>query len=298
MSAITLLDGGMGQELVHRAGDSPTPLWSTQVMMDRPGLVAQVHRDFFDAGASIATLNSYAIHRDRLAPLGIEGRFEELLNMALQEGKTARAAHGSGRIAASLGPLGASYRPDVHPPADVAVPLYAEIAKHFKGDVDLVICETVVSLEHTRCIMEGAKSANAPIWCAFSVDDEEGAKLRSGELLLQAAQIAMDLGAEAVLANCSAPEIMPEALGELAKTGLPFGAYANGFTQITNNFLKDRPTVDALEQRRDFTPEIYADHVMDWVDQGATIVGGCCEVGPAHISEIAARLRSVGHTIV
>jgi homocysteine S-methyltransferase len=46
------------------------------------------------------------------------------------------------------------------------------------------------------------------------------------------------------------------------------------------------------------TPEAYADHAMAWVDQGATIVGGCCEVSPAHIAEIARRLRAAGHTIV
>ena len=104
MTEITLLDGGMGQELVHRAGDSPTPLWSTQVMMDRPGLVAQVHRDFFEAGATIATLNSYAIHKDRLAPVGIEDQFEVLHAKARGEAQSARAAHGSGKIAGSIGP--------------------------------------------------------------------------------------------------------------------------------------------------------------------------------------------------
>ncbi len=66
MSDITLLDGGMGQELVHRAGDRPTPLWSTQVMVDHPGLVSQVHADYAAAGATVQTTNTYAIHHDRL----------------------------------------------------------------------------------------------------------------------------------------------------------------------------------------------------------------------------------------
>lgn len=288
----------MGQELVHRAGDRPTPLWSTQVMMDKPGLVAQVHGDFFKAGATIATMNSYAIHRDRLARVGIEDQFEALQAMALREAQSARDHYGSGRVAGSIGPLGASYRPDVHPPVDIAVGLYAEVASQFKGHVDLVFCETVVSLEHTRCIIEGARSAGVPIWCSFSVDDEDGSKLRSGEAVQEAVQIAADMGVVAVLANCSAPEAIPAALVELKRSELPFGAYANGFTQITKDFLKDSPTVDALEMRRDFTPDLYADHVMDWIELGATLVGGCCEVGPAHIAEIAKRLRAAGHTIV
>ena len=45
-------------------------------------------------------------------------------------------------------------------------------------------------------------------------------------------------------------------------------------------------------------PQTYADHAMGWVAQGATILGGCCEIGPAHIAELARRLRAAGHRIV
>ena len=55
---ITLLDGGMGQELVARSGDRPTPLWATQVMMDHPGLVRAVHADYFAAALCLRTASS------------------------------------------------------------------------------------------------------------------------------------------------------------------------------------------------------------------------------------------------
>jgi S-methylmethionine-dependent homocysteine/selenocysteine methylase len=101
-----------------------------------------------------------------------------------------------------------------------------------------------------------------------------------------------------VLLNCSRPEAIAQGLPMLTDCGLPFGAYANGFTMITDGFKEDASTVDALSARTDLTPEVYADHVMTWVGAGATIVGGCCEVGPAHIAKIARRLRDAGHTIV
>ena len=66
MAQITLLDGGMGQELLARTGDTPTPLWATRVMIDHPDVVCAIHGDYFAAGATIATTNSYAIHHDRL----------------------------------------------------------------------------------------------------------------------------------------------------------------------------------------------------------------------------------------
>lgn len=146
MAEVTLLDGGMGQELVHRAGDRPTPLWSTQIMLDHPGLVTEVHADFFAAGATIATTNSYAIHHDRLTDTPVEGAFSALHQSALYEARTARREHGSGRIAGAIGPLRASYRPDLHPASDIAVPLFAEIANLLAPACDLLICETVASV--------------------------------------------------------------------------------------------------------------------------------------------------------
>lgn len=295
MAKITLLDGGMGQELVHRAGDKPTPLWSTQVMMEHPGLVQAVHEDYYNAGSVVATTNTYAIHRDRLVKAGIEDKFEALYALALQEAKAAQASCG-GIIAGSIGPLGASYRADVHPGFDIATPLYAEIAKLMAPSVDVLACETVVSADAAKAALAGALQADKPVWLAVSVDDEDGTLLRSGEKLADILPIARD-GAAALLVNCSAPEIIPQALDVIAQADLPMGAYGNGFTQITKEFLKDSPTVDALSARRDMGPEIYADHVMRWVEMGATIVGGCCETGPAHIAEIAKRLRAASHDI-
>lgn len=292
MSEVVLLDGGMGQELVHRSDDRPTALWSTRVMHDRPGLVAEVHRDFAAAGATVATANTYAIHRDRLDGSGWEDEFEALHGRALAEA----AGSGAARVAGSIGPLFASYRPDLHPADSArAVAVFAEIVGLLAPSCDLLICETVVSVAHARDVLAAARAGGKPVWMAYSVDDADGTRLRSGEPLTDAVAAAPG---DAVLVNCSAPEAIPASLEILRATGLPFGAYANGFEVITEEFLGPEPTVDALKVRRDFTPEAYADHVMGWVEAGASIVGGCCEVGPAHIAQIARRLRAAGHRIV
>ena len=297
MADITLLDGGMGQELVARSGDAPTPLWSTQVMIDHPGLVRQVHEDYFNAGATVATTNTYAIHHDRLAKFDIDDRFNALHMQALAEAAAARAAHGAGRIAGSLGPLVASYRPETHPPHDESVSKYAEIARLLAPVVDLFLAETVASLAHARAVLEGALLGGKPVWLSVTVDDEDGSRLRLGEAVADLQPIVAGK-AGAVLANCSAPEAMAAALTVLGRFGLPYGAYANGFQQITKEFLKDNPTVDSLHARPEMTPERYADFALQWVGMGATIVGGCCETTPAHIAEIARRLTAAGHRIV
>jgi homocysteine S-methyltransferase len=293
---ITLLDGGMGQELLARSGDAPTPLWATQVMIDHPGLVQAVHADYFAAGATMATTNTYALHHDRLAGTAAETRFAALHAQALAEARVARDAAGRGRLAGSIGPLGASYRADVGPEHDRATRLHAEVAAIIAPQVDVILGETIATLAQARALLEAALPTGRPVWLSVTVDDRDGTCLRSGEPVAGFAAIARD-GASAVLANCSAPEAMAAALEALSAADLPFGCYANGFQEITEDFLKDKPTVDALQARPEMVPELYADFAEHWVRQGATIIGGCCETTPAHIAAIARRLTDKGYRL-
>ena len=297
MALITLLDGGMGQELVARSGDTPTPLWATRVMLDHPGMVRDIHADYFAAGASIATTNTYAIHHDRLERFDLDDQFEMLHRTALAQAAEARTAHGKGLIAGSMGPLVATYRPEVTQPSDIATPKYAEIATLIGPYVDLILIETMASVLQAEGALKGAQAAGRPVWLSVSVNDHDGSVLRSDEPIADLGPIIDTYRPAAVLVNCSVPEAMAAALAEVAKFGLPYGAYANGFTHISGNFLKDAPTVAELTHRHDLTPDKYAEFAMGWVAQGATIVGGCCEVGPAHIRALHDALIAAGHQI-
>lgn len=127
----------------------------------------------------------------------------------------------------------------------------------------------------------------------LTVDDRDGTKLRSGEALAAGVQAAIEAGAEAVLVNCSIPEAVDQGIATLADAGIDFGAYANGFTSVLE--LQPGKTVDVLKARSDLGPETYADHALSWVEAGASIVGGCCEVGPEHIAVLAERLKQAGY---
>ena len=65
--SITLLDGGLGQELILRSRrETPHPAWSLKVMQEEPSLVSDIHHDFCAAGARVIGTNSYVITRARL----------------------------------------------------------------------------------------------------------------------------------------------------------------------------------------------------------------------------------------
>jgi S-methylmethionine-dependent homocysteine/selenocysteine methylase len=295
---ITLLDGGMGQELVARSGDKPTPLWATRVMIDHPGLVKEIHDDYFDAGASVATTNTYNILHDRLEGVGLDPLFHALHLRALAEAHEARARAGRGLIAGSMGPLGESYRPDLTPDVEVSAPIYAEKARLLAPHVDVILLETMSSLGLAEGALKGAQAAGKPVWLSVSVHDRDGSKLRSGEPVSGLRALIAAYPTAAVLANCSMPEAMQAALRELSTMGLPFGAYANGFSEISSLPLPEDDAAPDYTHRHDLTPEKYTDFVMQWIELGATIVGGCCEVGPTHIRHLANSLRAAGHQIL
>ena len=279
----------MGQELVARTKAAPTGLWSTQIMIDEPDLVRSVHDDYFAAGAEIATVNSYAIHRDRLEPAGVAVKFEQLHQLACELACQSRDAHGSGLVAGSLGPLGWSYSHDGAPEPDVTEERYAEICKIQSRYVDVFLIETIASIEKARGALAGALGHGKPVWLALTVDDNDGSRLRSGEPLDALLNALRGNTPQVLLLNCSLPEAITQGLKVLKKTNIPLGAYANGFTGISEAFLKKGSTVSALSSRTDLTPSAYADFAGNWLDLGASIVGGCCEIGPAHIAELARR---------
>lgn len=292
---ITLLDGGMGQELVRRAGRA-TPLWSMQALIDAPEMVRTVHAEFFAAGADVATTNTYAVLPDRLESFGMADQLEKLTEVGCRLAAEARDAAGGGIVAGSLGPLGFSYQPDKAPAPDVAAEVYARVARLQARIVDVLILETMSSVDQARGGLMGAQAAGKPVWLALSVDDTDGTRLRSGEHVADVADLLAEHRPERLLLNCSRPEAVSQGMAVLAGLHDHVGAYANGFTRIDPRFNKIGATTDLLSARKDVGPVAYARFARAWADMGARTIGGCCEIGPAHIAELSRQFRPGGLT--
>jgi len=286
-----LLDGSMGQELGRRGVAGFDQLWSAAGLCNAPELVLAVHRDYIRAGAQVITTNSYMTTRRRLSRAGCGDRFVELNRLA---GELAcQARDDSGRevlIAGSLPPLHGSYRPDQVGAFDDIVPLYREQAEILAPYVDLFVCETMSSGAEARAAAMAAAETGRPVWVAWTLQDGGSPLLRSGETIAAAAALLADQPVSAFLANCCAPESVTAAMPELSALGpRPVGGYANGFRAVPRQW-SHADGLAALGRREDLDPPTYAAHVRDWIDAGARIVGGCCEVGPAHIAALAAML--------
>ncbi len=267
--------------------------------MEEPALVEQVHQDFIDAGARIITLNNYTATPLRLAHQHKAHWFATLHQAAIRAAQRSRdrvRANDSVGIAGCLPPLVSSYHSEDIPSQPVCLEQYRQLVAAQAPGVDLFLCETLSCVREVQAAATAAVESGKPTWVAMTVNDQDGTHLRSGEPLADGVAAARAAGAKGVLINCSWPEAATQGMGILAQSQLPFGAYANGFTQA--NALQRGKSVAGLQARADLDPLSYAAHALRWVAMGARIVGGCCEVGPLHIRALAQALEQSGFQIV
>lgn len=290
---LILLDGGMGQELINRGASGQGALWSARALFDNPAAVQAVHEDYIRAGADVITTNSYACIRNNFEPQGLLHRLEEMNQLSAMLARQARDNVGKRvLIAGSMGPQRGSYRPDLVGSYDETYDLYREQAEFLAPLVDFFICETLSCIKEARAAVAAANTTGKPVWLSWSIEDTGAANLRSGEPIRAAWDDLDGTGVSAVLLNCSPPEAISSVLPELVSlSDIPVGAYANAFTPIPEQWdYHGEESIPA--PRTDVTPQAYANHAADWLAAGARIIGGCCEVGPAHIAQLNQKLRS------
>ncbi|MGY5583256.1 homocysteine S-methyltransferase family protein [Vibrio cincinnatiensis] len=301
--AVRILDGGMGRELERRKAPFRQPEWSALALMEAPEIVEEVHQAFIESGAQLITSNSYA-----LVPFHIgEKRFSsEGLALADLAGKVARQAvvnahHPETLVAGSLPPLFGSYRADLYQPEkaeQIATPLIQGLTPY----VDLWLAETQSLIEEAlelHRLVKALDNHNKPFWVSFTLEDSEATTsptLRSGQCVEEAVKQMASSGVSAILFNCCQPEVIEDALRvtkhtltQLGHSNIELGAYANAFPPQP----KTATANDGLDELRDdLTPLSYLDWAQRWQQQGASLIGGCCGIGPEHIALLSQHFAS------
>jgi len=292
MASFTILDGGMGRELHRMGAPFKQPEWSALALMLAPDTVERAHRRFVEAGAEVITTSSYALVPFHIGEAKFKAEGRTLADLA---GRIARKATEGAKypvqVAGSLPPLFGSYRPDLFDEAKAPAiigPLIDGLSPH----VDLWLAETQSALAEARFARKMLTEDKRPFWVSFTLDDDNAdlarPKLRSGESVAAAVTAMLELGVDAVLFNCSQPEIMEgavdaaravrEAHGFKARIGIYANAFPPQREEAANEVLSDI--------RADLTPARYAQFAKAWVQHGADIVGGCCGIGPEHIAAL------------
>lgn len=292
---ITVLDGAMGGELSRRGGGSATGLWSAKALLDAPDMVVQLHQDYIAAGARIITTNSYSTVPSYLGKENLADRYTELTHLAGELARRAvRESGKSVRVAGSLPPLSESYRPDLVPGDSESLPVYKAMVIALRDNVDLFLCETMSSgTEAVHAVSQAcAHGLGKPVMVSWTLNEQPGRGLRSGETVAEAFRMLCDFEIAAYLFNCTHAEAIFEALKELKEmTDQPIGGYPNRLNIVDPQWTLDNDLQTGM--RVDVDVEYFIGMAERFAAAGATIIGGCCGIGPEYITALS---DSVGVT--
>ncbi|MFF8382769.1 homocysteine S-methyltransferase [Streptomyces kanasensis] len=292
-TAALVLDGGLSHQLEAQGHDLSDDLWSARLLAEDPEAVVAAHLAYYRAGADVVTTAGYQATFEGFARRGVgrEGAARLLalsVELAREAARRARA-DGVARplwVAASAGPYGAmladgsEYRGRYGLSAAALEAFHRPRLEVFAAaGPDVLALETVPDADEARALLRAVRGLGVPAWLSYTVAD---GRTRAGRPLEEAFGLAAD--AEEVVAvgvNCCAPEETERAVALAARvTGKPVVAYPNSGEawDAGARAWRGRPT---------FSPGL----AEAWRRAGARLIGGCCRVGPAAITDVATRLR-------
>ena len=288
-----ILDGGMGQELLARGMKPNGTLWSANAILDENyhQLLQDTHRDFIKAGAEVIVTTTFTTRRKRLRENNIEDKFEYLNIKAGEIAHKVKKEFPNVLIAGGLPPQELTYEADERSEEEI-INTFNEQAKLLNDYVDFFYFDVWSSIKEFKCGIEAIKEFKKPYLIGIHIS--EGTNLPSGEKISDIKTIIDDqlLG---VMLSCVSPENFEKNLKEMKELNVPFGFKLNGFMTTkpkngyTSSFFKNsggNPN-EFLGHRHDFTPENIGEIAKKFKDNGATILGGCCETRPSHIAAMA-----------
>ncbi|WOH17740.1 homocysteine S-methyltransferase [Paenarthrobacter sp. GOM3] len=294
-----VLDGALATELEAHGCDLEDALWSAKVLLEQPHLIKQVHRDYFDAGASVAITASYQATPQGFARRGLSVEESlELVALSVRLADEARqeylAANPGPRpllVAGSVGPYGAyladgsEYRGDYTLSAAEFRDFHRpRIAALVEAGADFLACETLPSFAEAEALLALVAEFDVESWFTFTLRDSghisDGTPLESVAALLRA-----EPRVAAVGVNCVPLELVTPALESLqGVSDRPLVAYPNSgetYDAVTKTW---GPAVGVQGSGT------LAGAAADWHDRGARLIGGCCRTTPRDIEGLVANM--------
>jgi homocysteine S-methyltransferase len=294
-----VLDGGFATELERKGYDISGTLWSARALLDAPDLVRAVHLDYLAAGADCISTASYQLSFPGMREAGFSAaKTTDALVRSVQLAREACAvsATATGRdaiVAASLGAYGASLHNGAEYHGNYACS-FEELVEFHRSRVevldamgdsgpDLLAFETIPSLEEALAILAALQDLPAQrCWLAFTC--RNGSEVAHGEAIRECAAL-LDANPQVVAigVNCTAPALIVPLLHELREgTQKPLAISPNS-GQVWDAAARCWLGND---------DRAFGEMIAQWLEHGASWVGGCCGTGPAHIAEVRGLMGS------
>jgi methionine synthase I (cobalamin-dependent) len=273
-----LLDGAMGSMLIRQGlrGNEAAELWN----IEHPDIITRIHRAYFDAGADVASANTYGACSAKLRRMGLEDQVERLNREGV---RLARKACGKDRfVAGDMGALDAMLQPAGPISFQEAVDSFAGQAGILEDEgVDLFLVETIFDITVAFAAIQAIRSVSKkPVFCSLTFKQmKKGFFTLFGNPPGQSMKALADAGASAVGANCT--------IGSGAMIDLAREIRGHATVPVITQPNAGMPAIGTgPHPTYPEDPDFFARNIKTIRDLGVEIVGGCCGTTPDHIRKI------------
>ena len=277
---ILLLDGATGSNLM--ASGMPRGICTETWVIEHKEIFQELQRAYITAGSQVIYAPTFGGNRINLAKHGLTDRIEEI-NRTLV-GYSRELAGDGVYVAGDITTSGSFIIADGDYTYDDAFKMYQEQVKILAdAGIDLIAAETMINIEETLEAVNAANSVcDLPIMCTMTV--EADGSIFSGGNAIEAAVSLEAAGADAVGINCS---VGPDQLVSVVRSikenvSIPVIAKPNA----------GMPTIDDKGNAvYSMNPEDFASYMKILIENGASVVGGCCGTTPAFIRALHDSIR-------
>ena len=273
-------DGAMGT-LLHEHGIEIDACFD-ELNLTHPAFVAEIHRDYIQAGAQLIKTNTFGANRTKLDRHGLEERVQEINAAAVSLAKkVVSASFKDVLIAGDVGPLGVPLAPFGRVQVEEAYEIYIEqIQALVQSGVDLILIETMVDVYAVRAAIDAAHHVDPALPVIASMTFTRDRRTLLGDTPQEVAQRMHEMGADVIGVNCSGgPAHLLHILRQM-KAAVPEGR----FSVMPNAGFPENVGGRIMYPAG---PEYFHDYTLAFWRSGANVIGGCCGTTPAHIAVMA-----------
>jgi homocysteine S-methyltransferase len=293
-----LMDGALGTELERRGLPIEGKGWSALAVRDHGDVIRDIHRDYLDAGARLHIVNSFALARHVLEPIGLDGEFAALNRRAVALFDEAVDAAGAERdslwAAGSISTFYANSDRSRLPRGNALIANCREQAQLLReAGADLFALEMLFDVDVSLAMLQAVSDFDVPVIAGFTCgwdehgDDEVMTRPGLGMQPQPLAEVLSGVIAASDPANLIL-SIMHSDAGATDAALQLLRRYWDGPVAIYPNsghFIDLHLQFDSVCSEDDF-----AQAAAGWLRQGVQIVGGCCGIGPSHIRRLSGKL--------
>lgn len=271
-----LADGAMGT-MLHAQGVAFDHSFDALNLL-QPGVVADVHRAYIDAGADLIVTNTFGANRYKLAPAGLGERVAEVNRAAVTLARrVVDASFKNVLVAGDVGPLGVRLAPFGRvKPEQAYAAFHEQISALVEAGVDVILIETMSDLYEVRAAVEAAQAVGGVPVIATMTFTRDDRTLLGDNPAHVGAELAR-LRADLIGVNCSSGPAQVLRLLHALRQAAPQARFLVKPNAGWPEHVSGRIMYPA-------TPEYFGEYAAAFVEAGASIVGGCCGTTPTHIA--------------